>query len=77
MLTSERREIEVPAYYVTPLGYVLCVTCVHDGRDRSKLHRVEGKADQGVCDLCHGDMAKSIEIVTGTAAIEHVTCKVF
>lgn len=82
-ITIELRTVEQPIAYVDNTGHALCVTC-QDERgtpaDRCKPSDIGGEIGAlfPTCDFCGCNLlTDSVERVTGTVVIEHVTCKIF
>lgn len=75
MITIQPATSERPIAYVDTLGNQFCAQCLH--ADIPSRQCVTASPDDRPCDLCGRDMSTSIEIVTGTAVIEYVPCKIF
>lgn len=72
--TIEKIEIEEIAVYIDQRGYLYCTYCYHAGVDYPCTRSM---TIDGECDRCGKSGAESIEIVTGTAVIEYLPCKIF
>lgn len=73
--TIETVEQEQIVAFVDGRGYQYCAACYYAGIPSLPCERAS--IDDTPCDHCDGDMAQSVEIVTGTALVEYPPCKVY